>query len=386
MPYSKCLFSQVLGGLHENYRPLPYGYNSVSVYTDESGEANVNFVPGLGMYFDNLSAANKNLNGGCDLENVDPIGKAQVDVTAQYPYQPITLPGAAADPVNFTVHNLFKKTLTVYSKGVDKNNIVSNSVAKIVLAHAQDIDGSPLAYELVCWMADSNAAGFRVFAGDLPAPTAADPNAVINLDPYHALFTTFPDPFGLGRLCTFTDRWGNTAIEVFNSNKTKVDVIAEFVNEGILRDTFADFSAASLGQTPATTSADGPPTAHVPSPTTLQHALVIGASGPVLAAKPAITTIKSKQAKLHKKVLHKIRFAKVVTPFHQKAKLHRSRERQAGPGEAPHHDPEGREVPHVLPLRSGESQAGGQAPEHSEQDRQGDGEADRPLGRTADPR
>ena len=60
----------------------------------------------------------------------------------------------AADPVNFTVHNLFKKTLTVFSKGVDENNIVSNSVARIVLTHAQDIDGSPLAYELVCWMAD----------------------------------------------------------------------------------------------------------------------------------------------------------------------------------------------------------------------------------------
>ena len=75
----------------------------------------------------------------------------------------------AADPaVNFTVHNLFKKTLTVFSKGVDKNNIVSNSVARIVLTHAQDIDGSPLAYELVCWMADNNAAGFRVYAGDAP--------------------------------------------------------------------------------------------------------------------------------------------------------------------------------------------------------------------------
>ncbi len=93
------------------------------------------------------------------------------------------------------------------------------------------------------------------------------------------------------------------------------------MNEGILRDTFADFGTSSLGQTGGTTSADGPPTAHVPTPTTLQQAVVVGASGPVLKAKPAITTIKSKQAKLHKKFLHKIRFAKVVIPFHQKAKL-----------------------------------------------------------------
>ena len=269
--YSKCLFSQLPLGLgRPTNRPLPYGPSAVSVYTDESGEANVNFVPGLGMYFDNLSTANKNLNGGCDLQNVDPIGTAEVDVVAKYPYQPVTAPSVAADPVNFSVHNLFKKTLTVYSKGVDKNGITSNSVAKIVLAHAQDIDGSPLAYELVCWMANKNAEGLRVFAGDLPAPTATDPLAVISLDPWHALFSTFQDPIGLNRLCTFTDRWGNTAIEVYNSDKTSVNVIAEFVNEGILRDTFADFSVpTTIPQ--GTTSADGAPISHVPSPTSQQR-------------------------------------------------------------------------------------------------------------------
>jgi hypothetical protein len=201
---------------------------------------------------------------------------------------------------------------------VDKNNIVSNSVAKIVLAHAQDIDGSPLAYELVCWMADQNAAGFRVYAGDLPAPTEDDPHAVINLDPWHALLTTYQDPWGINRLCTFTDVWGNTAIEVYNSRKTDVDVIAEFVNEGLLRDTLVNFATATVGQT---TSVDGPPSSHVPTPQQLNQAVVVSAAGPVIAAKPAITTIKSKQAKQVKKVLHKIRFAKVVTPFHGKAKL-----------------------------------------------------------------
>ena len=39
----------------------------------------MNYVPGLGVYFDNLGA-NKNLNSGCDLENVDPIGSATIDV------------------------------------------------------------------------------------------------------------------------------------------------------------------------------------------------------------------------------------------------------------------------------------------------------------------
>ena len=48
----------------------------------------------------------------------------------------------------------------------------------------------------------------------------------------------------------------------------------------------------------------------------------IGATGPVLikSTPAAFKTIKAKQAKA-KKVLHKIRFAKVITPFQGKAKL-----------------------------------------------------------------
>ncbi len=319
--YSKCLFSQLPLGLGQPInRPLPSGDSDVSVYTDESGEANINYVPGLGMYFDNLSGANKNRNGGCDLEGIKVLGTAEVDVTARYPYQTVTARPQVADPVKFNVLNKFQKTLTVYSKGVDRNGITSNSVAKIVLAHAQDIDGSPLAYELVCWMANKNAEGFRVFAGDLPAPTATDPDAVITLDPWHALISTFQDPIGLNRLCTFTDRWGNTAIEVFNSDQTSVNVIAEFVNEGILRDTFANF-APTTTPLPGGALQDSGPVSHIPTPTSLKDAVVVSASGPVLAAKPAITTIKSKQAKLQQKFLHKIRFAKVVTPLHSQAKL-----------------------------------------------------------------
>jgi hypothetical protein len=317
---SKCLFSQVLPGLYKSWRPLPYGPNSVTVYTDESGEANVNFVPGLGMYFDNLSGVNKNLNGGCDLQGIDPIGRATLDVVAKYPYQPVTAPDQPGDPAVFTVHNLFAKTLSVYSKGRDANGITSNSVAKIVLAHAQDIDGSPLAYEAICWMANKNAEGMRVFVGDLPAPTAADPNAVITLDPWHGLLTTFKDPVGINRLCTFTDENGNSAIEVFNSDQTSVNVIAEFVNEGILRDTFVNFASGTLG---ALTTVDSPPTSHVPSATQLSAAVVVGASGPVVLkanATPA-KVIKSSTKKTAVKYLHKIRFAKVITPFRGKAQL-----------------------------------------------------------------
>ncbi len=107
---------------------------------------------------------------------------------------------------------------------------------------------------------------------------------------------------------------------MFNSDRTSVNVIAEFVNEGILRDTFANFASGSVG---STTSADGGPVSHVPSPTQLSQAVVVGSSGPVVLKSKVtpIQTIKSAKKKLAKKVLHKIRFAKVVTPFHGKAKL-----------------------------------------------------------------
>jgi hypothetical protein len=268
-------------------------------------------VPGFGFYF-----PPKNSNGGCDLRGVDPLGTAHVIVTARYPYQPSTIGDPPSAAVDYTVHSEFQKTLQVLPKGGDRDT----SYTRIVLAHAQDIDGSPLAYEAICWMANKNAEGMRVFVGDLPAPTAADPNAVITLDPWHGLLTTFKDPVGINRLCTFTDENGNSAIEVFNSDQTSVNVIAEFVNEGILRDTFVNFASGTLG---ALTTVDSPPTSHVPSATQLSAAVVVGASGPVVLkanATPA-KVIKSSTKKTAVKYLHKIRFAKVITPFRGKAQL-----------------------------------------------------------------
>ena len=65
----------------------------------------------------------------------------------------------------------------------------------------------------------------------------------------------------------------------------EVDVIAEYVNEGILRDTIAHFETPpTLGQT-GTTSADGPPSSHVPSPTQLIAGRRGRRDGPVLAPK-----------------------------------------------------------------------------------------------------
>ena len=91
-------------------------------------------------------------------------------------------------------------------------------------------------------------------------------------------------------------------------------------NEGILRHVDADFATGNLG---GVTHADGPPVAQVPTPAQLKTVVAIGATGPVTVktTTPLIKTLKSKQAKKAVKVLHKLRFAKVVTPFKGKGHL-----------------------------------------------------------------
>ena len=164
-----------------------------------------------------------------------------------------------------------------------------------------------------------------------------------------------------------------------------VDVIAEFVNEGILRDTLVA-SRPRVGQTTIDDTCrrrTGDLARAVAA--AAQPGRRGSASGPVIAAKPAITTIKSQQAKQVKKVLHKIRFAKVVTPFHGKAKLQVRVNGKAGLVKLGITIVKQREDPRGHPLCSGQPADHGQEPHHSGEDREGDGEADRPVIRTARP-
>jgi hypothetical protein len=311
---TKCLNYQSLGSRNLVYRPLPWGDRSITIYTDEHGQAEVNYVPGLGYYFDNLNAL-KNADGGCDLENVDPIGRADVNVTARYPYQSVTAGDPSAAAVHFDVHSLFHKTLAAYSKGPGAQN---NNV-RVVLAHAQDIDGSPLAHEVVCWSAQG-ASTLDVFptsgaGGDILDSTG---KLVAHIDYAQAKGGAFYDKGD--RLCTTTDDYGNTAIDVQNSEGTTVDVMAKWLNEVIYRDLPVKFGTTHV----VDPLADQGPVSHIPTPTQIQAATAAtgGVTGPVLVDKAALTsrTLKS-SSKLTKKSLHKIRIARVVKPFHGKRVL-----------------------------------------------------------------
>jgi len=312
---SKCLNYQSIPSGNLTYRPLPYGDSSITVYSDEHGQAEVNYVPGLGMYFDNLGAL-KNINGGCDLENIDPIGTADVTVTARYPYQMVTAGDPAAAAVHVDVHSLFHKTLAAYSKGPGS----ANGNVRVVLAHAQDIDGSPLSNEIVCWSAQG-ASTISVFPGSAAGGDILDSTGtlVAHIDYGQARSGSFYDRGE--RLCTTTDANGNTAVDVSNSEGTTVDVLAYWLNEVIYRDIPVNFGAAGA---PGQTLADQGPVSHVPTPTQIKAATAVtgGVTGPVLLDGKAVKTrvIKSSK-KAAQKVLHKIRLARVVKPFHGKRVL-----------------------------------------------------------------
>ena len=306
-----CLDYRTLPGDSLTYRPLPSGDNSVSVYTDEHGQAEVNYVPGMGFYFDNLGAL-KNVDGGCDLQNIDPIGSANINVTARYPYQPVTAVDPAAAPVHYVVHSLFSKTLAVYSKGPG----AENANVRVILAHAQDIDGSPLADEVVCW-SQQGAGYIHLFPTSSAGGTILDHNGatVAIIDSNQAKQGYFIDPFS-GRQCTTTDNNGNTAIEVGSSEGAPVDVMSEWMNEIVFRDIPVDFST-----NPGTTGnlADSGPISHIPSPTQIKAASAAGSTiqvGPVLVDGKTVKTKVIKSSKnATKKVAHKIRLARVIKPF-----------------------------------------------------------------------
>jgi hypothetical protein len=248
------------------YRSTPKGGQSVAVYTDESGEAQVKYYPGgndgSGFYFDNLTGAIHNDNGGCDLEDVDVLGTSSITATARYPYQPVSDPDKTSSPLTKTVHNLFTKTLSYYPKGPG----TANSTARIVVAHAQDINGAPFAGEKVCFFVDDEADGAFGFTGTTgPA------------DHRFTVGGTDGGSLGTADVCRITDVHGNAAIEVINSDPQSINVTVLFVPEALLRDTDLEFG------TPGSTGGPIPPGAPpvIPSPPiTVTQAAAAGVPDP----------------------------------------------------------------------------------------------------------
>jgi hypothetical protein len=280
------------------FRELPEGAQTVVVYSDEHGEAQVAYNPGTGMYYDNLGAIH-NANGGADLAGIDVLGTSSITATADYPDQPVVRAPfkQVSDPVIATVHSQYAKTIAAYEKGVG----VENAVARIVVVRSVDVTGLPVAGEKVAFMADSHSEGLIPFVG--VSGTAAAP---IDLAGSHQVF----DPMRAGRLTMETNELGYAAVEVFDSNPDAVNVIAHFVDEGILRHTSVVF-----GTPPVVTPPAGPPGA----PGAPGAAGPAGPSGPAGAAgavtvAPATATAPAVVAKPAEKC--KLSLARLVSPVH----------------------------------------------------------------------
>ncbi len=148
------------GGWVPNYRLTPWGLQEAAVFTDEHGEAQIAWNPGMGFYWDALTGVFKNKNGGCDLQGVQKLGFADIVATAVDPWQP-TFSSAASTPLTKMVLNKFSKTIEILPKSNDPNDVESN-VARLAIVHAVDVDGRPFQHELVC-LTTSSVEGVRLF-------------------------------------------------------------------------------------------------------------------------------------------------------------------------------------------------------------------------------
>jgi hypothetical protein len=251
----------------------------VALATDEHGEAQVEYEPFAGgFYYDNVGAI-LNDNRGCDLQDVAVLGTSAITATAKYPGQPVDFPNTVSATLTKTVGNEFDKSLSYYPKGAG----TANANARILVAHGQDVDGTPFSGERVCFYVDDEADSYRLFTGTT-GPAAA--RFAVDTDQAETPSGLDPDV-----RCAYLDGNGNAALEVFNSDPQSINVIAEYVDEGLLRDRDIEFGTPGSGDPtpppntggePSTPPTGGPGT----SPPTKQQ--VVKTAGPSLV--PAVTT------------------------------------------------------------------------------------------------
>jgi hypothetical protein len=244
----------------------PSGPLTETFYTDEEGEAYVTYTPGDGFYLENLPELKegeaeapgeiiKNNDGGCDLKLLygQEIGKSSITAKAVYPYEPVDYPAQTSEaPLVKTVKSLWEKEWFQFPKGPgsDEQNI------RIIVAKAQDIDGKPLAGEVVCFHAEEGS-GVIAFTGAVTDNGAAEGQT--ELVPGEGLLgfgkgarislsgTEVVHPIGREGLCERSNSQGLAGIEVENSSSGKVDLTVTYTEEGIVRDHFIDFASNAGG-------------------------------------------------------------------------------------------------------------------------------------------
>jgi len=222
--------------------PTPDQPNQITVYTDERGEAYVDYNPGTGWYDNGFKG---DQNGACDLQGLfgDEIGKSVISGQVVWPYESVPYKApASSNSITKIVDSQWSKTLTA----VPKNDLPPGAPWSIVVIHAQDVNGEPFADETVC-------------LDDTPTvPLLLDTENTVNIGTQvvnieGSSVTTDPD-FGPGFFCVELNGDGNAAVEVAGSITTPVDVTGIFADEHISR----DVEINQLGQTTPVVSGSAP--------------------------------------------------------------------------------------------------------------------------------
>jgi hypothetical protein len=218
-----------------NHYATPDYPTSVLVYTDERGEAYVDYNPGTGFY-NNVPIDG---NSACDLQGLygQAIGSSLISAQTEYPYESVPyFPPAGANTLTKTVDSQWSKTLTVYPKG----NLNGGAIS-VVVAHAQNINGTPFSDEEVCL----SAIGFNVTFNDTPNLTP----------PVDVTGSRDVGQQGEDEDCATTGTAGNVAFDVQGSeNLTNVDVSAHFVPEHLWRDVIIPTLGSSTGSSSSASS------------------------------------------------------------------------------------------------------------------------------------
>ncbi len=217
-------------------RLRPSGPQRVAVYSDEHGEAQVYFSPGVDFFYDNLGLTG-DLPNGCDLEHVTELGHADITAIARLPKYPTAATDRKSAPIRKTVRNHFHKEVKC-----TKGTVSGDTTSFICVAHGQDVDGSPFVGEHVCFM--TNTTGMRPYPFGTPGSQEA-----------------------INRLCMELDEDGNSSVEVFCKDQTG-NVIADFDDEGISRFDIFDCKKPTPLPTTTTTTTTTPSTS-TPTSTTL---------------------------------------------------------------------------------------------------------------------
>jgi hypothetical protein len=234
---TKCL--RIKGGTPEYYETPAEANLTQSFYTDENGEAYVTYTPGNGFYFENIPGLVLTGDGGCDLKSLygKEIGNSVISAKALYPYEPVDYSAQSSENMlTKTVVSKWEKELFEFPKTGEPNK-------KIVVAKAQDIDGSPFLHDEVCFFASPNSSLEPFELG------VTDKNEVLGKGPNPDLGgATVVTGEGTDRLCMVTNSLGLAAVVVTNSVNGKVDVNATYTDEGLERDLFTSFPENAGGK------------------------------------------------------------------------------------------------------------------------------------------